>query len=95
MSEAILAKFRNKLDKILNSVDNLRTRLDDLDIKFDNLNARITKLEQSASSKFQEFESELSDKVNCKDLESILERLNCLEHIEIRKRRYRSYEGVV
>ena len=32
MSEAVVAEFRNKLDKILNSVDNLKTRLDNLDI---------------------------------------------------------------
>ena len=79
MSEAILAKFRNKLDKILNSVDNSTTRLDNLDIKFDNFNPRLTKLEQSVNSKFQEFESVLGGKVN---LEDILERLNRLEHIE-------------
>ena len=59
MSEAILAEFTNKLDKILNSVNNLTRRLDDLDIKFDNFNARLTKLEQSVNSKFQEFESVL------------------------------------
>ena len=66
-------------------MDNLTTRLDDLDIKFDYFNARLTKPEQSVNSKFQEFESVLSGKVNCSDLENNLERLNRIEHIELEK----------
>ena len=66
-------------------MDNLTTRLDYLDIKFDNFNARLTKLEQSVNSKFQKFEIASKDKVNCSDLENILEILNRLEHIELEK----------